>query len=102
MAQTNSEKVALWRKRHPAAARKRRLKDNDLRRERQKKTGAERGRVKCGVSGCNRAGEGHHLGGRIVFRCRQHHVGTHKKAGTGPSTKGKASGRGPGGGKQRR
>ena len=92
MAMTNSEKVAKWRLAHPAAARKRRLKDNELRRTRQKKTGAERGKVTCSTSGCTAAGEGHHSGGKIVFKCRKHHVAAHKKAGTGPSTKGKASG----------
>jgi len=92
MPLTNSEKVARWRKKHPKKARQRRLKDNELRRDRHKKTGAERGKVTCTASGCNNAGEGHHSGGKIVYKCRKHHVAAHKKAGTGPSTKGKASG----------
>ena len=96
MAQSLTQKKALWRKRHPEKAKAARKRDNENRNKRYAATGSQNGAVKCGISGCEKPAQMSHQGGTIKRRCKEHHLKVEKRQGTGPHKKGKDSGPGKG------
>jgi len=92
MAAAKKDYKATWRKRHPEKEKARRQKDNENRNKRYAATGSQNGSMTCSVSGCSRKAQMSHEGKKISAKCKTHHLGTEKKRGTGPYTKGKSSG----------